>query len=67
MRYKFEYSGNTVVFYKNVLPVDWHPLWNLDFVASNFYEIEKSEYIKLLSQDEIESILWFFLDCEENQ
>ena len=58
---KFTFEETTVTFYKNVLPPQYIPLWEVDFIASSFDEIPK-EVIQKLSEEDINLIEWFFED-----
>ena len=56
---KYEYKEKEIVFYKNVAPMGFKPLWEVDYVAKKYGDIKN---IESFSEDEGISMLWFFED-----
>jgi len=59
----YRFKKPLIVFYKNVNPSWFLPLWEVDYTAHNFSEIKD---IEKYTEDEISSFSWFFEDMEEN-
>lgn len=60
----FKFEGDKVVFYRNVSLVGFKPLYEVAFIAYSFADVDATTWIKILSEDEIDSIFWFFADLE---
>lgn len=59
----FRYEEPYIVFYKNVNPPGFLPLWDIEYKAKDFTEIKD---IEKYSEDEITSMIYFFEDMQEN-
>ena len=59
----FRFEEPFIVFYKNVNPAGFIPLWDIDYKAIQFSEIRNPEKY---TEEEITSMAYFFVDISEN-